>query len=59
MSRSTPHRFQGKTRLTETLDMKLSGFYRLLGPYFARTGRNDVSARLERLRRKLESASPT
>jgi uncharacterized protein YndB with AHSA1/START domain len=46
---------EGKTKLTETLDLKLGGFFRLVGPLLGRRGRNDVAFRHQNLKRILES----
>jgi len=42
-------------RLTETIDMKLNGFYRLMALFLARRGRSDIGARLGRVKRTLET----
>jgi carbon monoxide dehydrogenase subunit G len=47
--------FEGKTRLTETQDLKLIGFYRLLGPFLARAARRAIRARLDKVKYLLES----
>jgi len=49
--------FEGKTRLTETQEMKLNGFYSLLGPFIARTARRAIRARLDKVKYLLESAT--
>lgn len=46
---------EGKTKLIETLDLKLGGFFRLVGPLLRRRGRSDVAARHQNLKRILES----
>jgi carbon monoxide dehydrogenase subunit G len=50
--------FEGKTRLTEIQDMKVNGFYRLLGPYITRTARRTIRARLDKTKYLLESETP-
>jgi uncharacterized protein YndB with AHSA1/START domain len=47
--------FEGKTRLKEAWDNKLSGFYRLLGPYATRSLRRDVGASLGTWKGMMES----
>jgi len=46
---------EGKTRLTLTTDAKLSGFYRVLGPFVAGRARREVGAELGNARCLLET----
>jgi len=46
---------EGKTRLTRVIDLRLIGFYKLIGPIAARRARRKVSAQLGNIRRLLES----
>jgi len=45
----------GKTRVTETGDYKLSGFYRLLVPFMGGMGKRKAEGRVGNLKRILES----
>jgi hypothetical protein len=47
--------FEGKTRLTETLDLKLGGIYWFMSPFLARRAKRDVRARLSRVKTIIES----
>ena len=46
---------EGKSKLTLTLDMRVVGFYRLLGPFVARRMRSRVGDNLSNLKRTLGS----
>ena len=46
---------EGKTRLTETDDYKLGGFYRLLVPFMVGTPKRNAEARVGNVKRILES----
>ncbi len=50
---------EGKTRLTCLADVKLSGFYRLIGPFVAGRARREVSSELSNLERTLASQNVT
>ncbi len=46
---------EGKTRLTETIEGKVSGFYRLATPFLTRRVRKTVEAQVRNVKRILES----
>lgn len=46
---------EGKTRLYCTFGLKLSGFYKLIGPIAARSARREILAGLKNVKRILES----
>jgi hypothetical protein len=46
---------EGKTRFTETADYKLGGFYKLVGPFVARSLKRKGAASVANLKRILES----
>ena len=46
---------EGKTRLTCTSDLKLSGFFKLIGPFVAGRARREVVTELSNVKRVLES----
>jgi carbon monoxide dehydrogenase subunit G len=48
---------EGKTRLTRTVDMKLNGLYRLVGPFATRRAKREVSAGLSNVKRLLDSGA--
>ena len=45
----------GKTKLTNAWDLRLGGFYRLVGPFVARSLRKTAEAQASRIKRILES----
>ena len=45
----------GKARLTLTVEPKLSGFYKIMGPFVARSFKRDSETILSNLKRMLES----
>jgi len=47
----------GKTKLTRTLEMKYSGFYRLVGPFMTGSMQRQGQGDLERTKRMLESGA--
>ena len=47
--------FEGKTKFVETMDVKSNGFFRLAGSFFGNRAKEDSGARLNTLKRKLES----
>jgi len=46
---------EGKTKLTLKSDVKLSGFFRLLGPFVAGREKREVSGNADNIKRELES----
>ena len=50
--------FEGKTRFVETMDVKTNGIFKLAGSFFGSRAKEDSSTRLDKLKRKLESAVP-
>jgi uncharacterized protein YndB with AHSA1/START domain len=48
---------EGKTKLTRTLDVKYSGFYKLVGPFMAGGLQRQAEADLDHTKRMLESGA--
>jgi hypothetical protein len=46
---------QGKTRFTEAADYHMSGFYKLLQPFFAGKAQKETENRVNRVKRAVES----
>ena len=49
---------EGKSKLTITWDLKLGGFYRLVGPYVVHSMRKATGAQASGIKRILESEAP-
>ena len=45
----------GKTKITNAMDLRLGGFYRLVGPFVARSMRKTAGAQANNIKRILES----
>jgi len=48
----------GKTKLTNTTELRLGGFYRLMGPFVARSLRKIQGAEANNIKRLLETEAP-
>lgn len=46
---------EGKTRFAETIDYKLGGFWKLVGPFMTRSQEKSTEARADNVKRILES----
>jgi carbon monoxide dehydrogenase subunit G len=49
----------GKTKLTNAWDLRLGGFYRLAGPFVARSLRKTAGAQANNIKRILETETPS
>ena len=49
----------GKSRVTNEWDLKLGGFYRLMGPFVARGMRKTAGAQADNIKRILETEAPS
>ena len=49
--------FEGKTRFVERMDVKTAGLYKLAGSFFGNRAKEDSNIRLDKLKRKLETAN--
>jgi carbon monoxide dehydrogenase subunit G len=49
----------GKSKVTNAWDLKLGGFYRLMGPFVARTMRKTAGAQASNIKRILETEAPS
>ena len=49
----------GKTKITNAMDLRLGGFYRLAGPFVARGIRKTMGAEADKIKRILETEAPS
>jgi hypothetical protein len=49
----------GKTKVTNAWDLRLGGFYRLVGPFVARSMRKTAGAQASNIKRILETEAPS
>jgi len=49
----------GKSRVTNEWDLKLGGFYRLMGPFVARSMKKTAGAQADNIKRILETEAPS
>ena len=49
----------GKTKVTNAWDLRLGGFYRLVGPFVARSMRKTAGAQANNIKRILETEAPS